>query len=135
MKNHHKSRDKIIKCQNNIGKPADGIAADRTDIRIKPVQNIPIGILIHRQPVRIHNLIKNLRLDIIVYIKSQFHGISAYQTGKNQTDHRTGHHADQHDPQLIHPEICNNIDQIFAEHRRTQAESRAADSEDRIENN
>ena len=71
MQDDHKCRHQLIKCNDNRRKPADGIAADRTNIAIKTIQNVSIAILTDLHPVRINNLIKNIRLNIIVNINTK----------------------------------------------------------------
>src|SRR5699024_1700889 len=65
------SSNKIINRNDNSRKPTDGIAAHRSDISIEAVKNISIRILIQSQPVRIYDLVKNIRLNIIININAQ----------------------------------------------------------------
>ena len=82
MKNHHEGCDELIDCDNDRRKPADGIAADCTNIPVKPIQYISVGIAVNGHPVRIYDFIENICLDIIVDIDTQLRRNPPYDTVK-----------------------------------------------------
>ena len=51
VKDDKKGGNKMVKCDDDGWQPGDGIARYRTDIRIKPVQNIAVIIPRKSQPV------------------------------------------------------------------------------------
>ena len=135
MQDHEEGRDKVIDCNDNRRKPADRIAADRADITVKAVQDIAVGILIQSQPVCVYNLIKNIRLDVIIDINAQLRRDSADNAAECQTEDSTSHHNRNHDPQLARLIACDNIDHVFARHTADQPHGCTEDTEDHIENN
>ena len=66
MEDDEKGRCKAVAGDQNRGKPADGIAAYGSDVVIKTIQDIPVGVTCHGKPVRVHDFIKNIRLDIVI---------------------------------------------------------------------
>ena len=88
MHDHKKCSDKIINRDYDRRKPADRIAADRADIPVEPVEDIAIGILVQRQPVRVHDLVKDIRLNIIVDINAQLRRDPADDTAECQAENR-----------------------------------------------
>ena len=133
VQDHKKGGDKVIDCNNNGRKPADGIAADRADISIETVQDISIGILVQCQPVRIHDLIKDIRLDIIVDINAELGRDPADHAAKYQAEHGTSHHDSHHDPESAGIMAGNDVDHILAGHAADQSHRGTEDTKNNIE--
>ena len=72
MKNHKKCRQKTVQIDDHIRHPGHRIPGDGTDIRIKTVQQITVLISADLLPVRVDNLIENIRMDIIIHINTDF---------------------------------------------------------------
>ena len=135
MENHEKRGDEIVYGDEDRRKPAYGIAADCPDISVKSVENIPIRILIQGKPVCIDDLVKNIRLNVVVDIDAELCGNPVYNTAKQQTKSGTSHHDQNHDPKLAHLMTGNDIDHVFAGHTADKPHGCAEDSEKGIKCN
>ena len=60
----------------------DGIAADGGDILIEPIENIAVRVFIYAEPIRIHYLIEDVSLDIIIDIDAELRGDTVYYAFK-----------------------------------------------------
>ena len=124
MQDDHKCCHQLIKCNDNRRKPADGIAADRTNIAIKTIQNVSIAILTDLHPVRINNLIKNIRLNIIVNINTKLRGNPVNQALKQQTEHLSSNHHKKQHRKLTRLITRNDINQILTRHTARKSKRR-----------
>ena len=135
MKNYKESSNKIVNRNNNGRKPADGIAAHGPDISVETVENVSVGILIQRQPVRIYDLVKNIRLDIIINVNAQLGRDPADNTAEGQAEYGTAHHNSDHYPELAGLKSCNNINKILAGHTADQSHRSTENTQDHIKHN
>ena len=122
MPDNRKCCDKVVNCYNDRRQPADRISTDRIDIAVKTIQNISITILINLHPVGIDDLIKNIRLNIIIDIDTQFCRNTSNHISNRKTKKCTSKCDQDHDPQLTHLISCDDIDHIFTCHTSKQRE-------------
>ena len=72
-----------VKCiDDHRRQPADGITADRIGIVIEAVENISLRIIADGQPVSVHDVVKDIRSYIIVYINGQPRRDPVYKTAE-----------------------------------------------------
>ena len=120
MQDHEKCGDEVVDRDDDRREPADGIAADRADIPVEAVQDIAVGILVERQPVRIHDLVENVRLDIIIDIDAELRRDPADDAAEHQAEHRAPQHDGYHYPQFAGIVPGDDIDDILAGHTADQ---------------
>ena len=133
MPNNRKCCDKVVNCYDDRRQPADRISTDRIDIAVKTIQNISITILINLHPVGIDDLIKNIRLNIIIDIDTQFCRNTSNHISNRKTKKCTSKCDQDHDPQLTHLISCDDIDHIFTCHTSNQSHGCAENTKDRVE--
>ena len=71
MQYDKESRDKMVNGDNDRGQPGNGVPGHRPDIRIEAVQHVAVAVSAEREPVRINDLIENVRLDRVIDIDAE----------------------------------------------------------------
>ena len=66
MQDYEKGGNKPIHGNDNRREPADCVAADRSNVAVKPVEYVTVCVFANFQPVRIDNFVENIRLDVVV---------------------------------------------------------------------
>lgn len=132
MPDHGEGGKEIIDGDHNGGKPADGVAADGIHISIEPVQDIAIGIFADREPVRVDDLIKNIRLDIVVDKNTEAGGDPADQAPEQKAEQRTADHNDQQQGETVRLVPRHDINGILARHTADKAQRSTDNSQHSI---
>ena len=68
MPDDDKCQCKIIECDDDGGKPADGVLAHGRDVGIEAVQDVSARVGVDRLPVHVNDLVEDVRLDVVVDI-------------------------------------------------------------------
>ena len=89
---HYKSQNEPVHRNDDRRQPVDGIGADRTDVSVEPVEDITIAVPADGQPVRVNDLVKNIRLNVIIDINAQPRGDPADNAVKDQAEQGAADH-------------------------------------------
>ena len=114
IKKHKKCCQKMIECDHDRRKPADGIAAHCFNILIETAEHIAVLILAQFQPADIQNLFKKICPNIIADVRIQFYHNTADTAIQNQADCKTSCHNSKNHARFVHLISGNNINQIFS---------------------
>ena len=121
MPDDKKRDNKIVDGNDDGRKPPDGVPADRAHITVKAVQKIAVAVFIHSFPVHIDDLVKDVRLDVVVDINIQLDGNPVDQVGKHQAEYSAAQHDRNHQSQLLPLIAGDDIHQILAGHAGDQS--------------
>ena len=135
MPDHEKGGGKAVDRDHHRWHPGDGVAGDRSHIRIEAVQDISVPVPGDIAPPGVHDLVINIRLNIIADPDAELCRDAFDQVGKDQGRNRTGKHDHRHNPQLVRLISRNDIDQIFGSHAGDQPQGSGKDPDHRIEGN
>ena len=133
MPEDQKGGQEVVGRYDDGREPADGVAADGGHIAVKAVHDVPVGVFAHGQPVGIDDLVKDIRLDIIINIDAQPGRDPVDYIPECQVEDRAPDHDSQHDSQLVCLITCNDINQVFAGNAGDQTQRRTDDAKQGIE--
>ena len=129
---HGEGHDKIIDCDDDGRKPADGVFADGAHIAVEAVEQIAAGIGADGLPVHIDDLIEDIRLDIVVDGNAEFRGNARNDTAEDKIEKRAAKHDTDHQAKLGGLIAGDDIDDILAGDAGDDAKAGAEDAEQRI---
>ena len=96
MPDHNEGRNEVVNGDNDIRNPGDRIGRDRTDIAVKPAEEIPVPVSGEGQPVRINDFVEDVRLDLISDPDGQLERDPAQEISHRQAESgRPERHNDQ----------------------------------------
>ena len=133
MEDDQKGGREAVDGDDDAGQPADGVAADGGDVAVEAVEHVAVGIAGQGQPVRVHDLVENICLDIVVDIDAQSGGNAAEHAVQGQTDYGASHHDDNENGQLAGLVAGDDINEVLACHAADQAHGGAEDAQEHIE--
>lgn len=71
MQYDEEGRNKVVDGDNDRGQPGDSVSGYCSDIGIEAVQHVAVMVPAERKPVRINDLIENVRLDRVIDIDAE----------------------------------------------------------------
>ena len=133
MHDNAQSGEELVYRDDDSGEPTDGICAHRADITSESVQHIAVAVAVDGHPVGIDDFIEDVALYVVVDVYLQFQCYASQHIADDQSEERTAHHHENHDPQFRHLIARNDIDEVFSGDTRHQSQCRAQDTEYDIE--
>ena len=91
--------------------------------------------MVQGQPVRVHDLVENIRLNVIVDVNAHLGGDPADDTVKGQAENSASHHNRHHNPQSAGVIAGNDVDHVFAGHTADQPQGSAENAQKQIKKN
>ena len=132
MPDHKEGRYEIENRDDDGGQPGDGVFADGHHVGIEAVEQIAAGILADGHPVRVDDLVEDIRLDIVVDIDGEPGRNAVDEIREGQTESGAAEHDGDHKAELITLIAGDDIDHMFAGDARDERHGGAEHAEQDI---
>ena len=132
MPDQREGDDEVIERNDDRGQPGDGVFADGADVAVEAVEQVSAGIGIDGLPVHVDDLVKDIRLDVIIDVDAELCGNAADQVGKQQAEAGAAQQNGNQKAQLAGLVAGDDIDQFLAGHAGNQRKAGAENAEERV---
>lgn len=133
MPYNNECRNEVPYGNDDVRHPVHRIGGYRSDIAVEAVKQIAVGVGGDIQPAGIHDLVKDVCLDLVVDAQRELRSDPVQDTGKNQIKDTGSDCQSNEETQLFILVSGDNINDVFAYNTGYQSKSRTENTKEGIE--
>ena len=133
MRQDQEGRDEAVERDQDRREPAHGVAADGAGVVVEAVDDVAALVLVELRPVAVDDLGEDAGADVVADADTDFQRDPAEQVFKHQAEEGAADHDAKQQPDAGGPVADDDVEGKLRHQAGDQAERRADDAEDRIE--